>query len=440
MDDAASIIAQQGEIARRRQLMAAMQGQNMQTGIQGSGRGNTIGQALAKVATAYLLAKNAKELAGEEATNRDQYQQALQGELGSYITTRDGSGPQEMQGPLEPGQEDVPRPMLPGSPGNPREAVVRAMASQFPELQAIGKAEFGGLKKDQMTAKDMAGLAEKFTPQSITAYAQSGNPSVLRLLPKQHVVANSIVNADQYGEQKPTEQGYFGETFGPDERVNGEVIQRDTRSGKAHQVAVRPPSSTVNVIPPAQKVGLEELAKKYAANVAKMGETAQESRKFVGMIDQLGKLTDAGTYSGPLSDAAVWVNRLASSAGIPVDASKLSNSESYASVASEAAQRLIGQFGGNRGLTATEAEQIKQIVPQLQSSPQARYQMSQILRGVAERNMSDYKAAHSNYISFVQTQDPNKIDPTLYGSQMPTETPTPAQPGKPSGKATVSNW
>ena len=52
MDDIASIITQQGEIARRRKLLEAMQGQNMQSGIVGSHRGAAIGQALAKVATA----------------------------------------------------------------------------------------------------------------------------------------------------------------------------------------------------------------------------------------------------------------------------------------------------------------------------------------------------------------------------------------------------
>ena len=272
MDDTANIIAQQGEIARRRQLMQALQGQNMQTGIQGGGRGNALGQALAKIATAYILANNQKKLAGEEVTNRDQYQQAMQGELSDYMTRRDGSGPQEMQGPMEPGQEDAQRPMMPGTPGNPREAVIRAMASQFPELQAIGKADFAGLRKEQMSAKDMAGLAEKFTPQSIAAYAQTGNPSVLRLNPKQHVVNNALVNADAYGEGKPEVLGDFADKFGAPEQqatdANGKPLigQREARTGK---VAWAPQGQTINVDTKGNSVALN--------NSPKVFETARDA-------------------------------------------------------------------------------------------------------------------------------------------------------------------
>ena len=59
MDDIASIITQQGEIARRRKLLEAMQGQNMQSGIVGSHRGAAIG-GLAKVATVYMLGKQGR--------------------------------------------------------------------------------------------------------------------------------------------------------------------------------------------------------------------------------------------------------------------------------------------------------------------------------------------------------------------------------------------
>ena len=72
-----------------------------------------------------------------------------------------------------------------------------------------------------MSAKDLAGLAEKFTPDPIAQYQQTGNPSVLRLVPKQHVVNNTLVNASQYGDGTPSELGYYGDKYGPDEKVNG---------------------------------------------------------------------------------------------------------------------------------------------------------------------------------------------------------------------------
>lgn len=153
MSDIASIVAQQGEIARRRKLLEASQAQNMGTEIKGSSYG--IGQALTKVANAYLLGKQGRDLAGEEGQNREAYTTALQGGLNDYLNTRDGMPSQEMAGPMPDGQSPL---MSPAVKANPREAVVRAMASQMPELRDIGKAELAVLgKKPGQNLKEVNG-------------------------------------------------------------------------------------------------------------------------------------------------------------------------------------------------------------------------------------------------------------------------------------------
>lgn len=434
------IFTEQGDLARRRRLLEAMQSQNMQTGIVGSNRGSSIGQALTKVATAYILANKGKGLAEQETANREAYGGALQGELGDYMNLRQGQAPQELPGPEAPG---FPRDVQPGIQANPREAVVRAMASQFPELQAIGKADFASLGK---------GSGEKFSGGPQMMRGPDGKP--IQVLIGDQGTVKPITGYTPAIERKVTAGGHLYDPYGgtregfvgsqfdkPRPGPGGTLLQNDTTTGQTTQIVGRPPvGTTVNVNAPGQKVGMEELAKKYAANVSEMGQTAQASRKLIGALDQLGKLTDTGTFTGPLADPAVWLNRLAGSAGVAIDKNKLSNSEAYASVASEAAQRLIGQFGGNRGVTSQEAEQIKQIIPQLQSSPQARYQLATILRKTAQQSMEDYRAAHQNYVKFTQTQDPSTIDPLLYGSQMPTEQPTPPQPGMPGKGPSASNW
>lgn len=419
MDDIASLITQQGEIARRRRLLEASQGQNMQTPIQGSGWG--IGQALAKVATAYMLGKQGKELAGEEQANRQGYTDALQGGLNDYLTTRDGSGPTVL--PAIPGDANQnPTVLSPVTKANPREAIVRAMASQMPELQAIGKADFAGLTKQQINPLDLLKL-EGYDPKSKVVAALSNDPSKLTGKREIKDANGQIFTIGDDGTPKLAVDAR--DKFGPAQTVNGEAVQFAEGTNKAHQIATRPPQT--NILPPSQKVGLEELFRKYGGSVADMAKTAQESLRLQGALAQLGTLDANGTYSGPAANAAVWVNSLANAAGIPIDQKKLANSENYNSVAAEAAQRLIGQFGGNRGVTKEEAEQIKTITPQLATSPAARAQLSVILSNSAKRSIDTFKAAQSNFVKAVQTQDPSQLDPLLYGSQVPTETPqTPA--------------
>lgn len=446
MDDIASIVTQQGELARRRKLLEAMQGQNMGAQIQGGGRGNAIGQALAKVATAYMLSQGGEKLAGEETANREQYQGALHNELGQYLDRRDGSGQMYLPGVPSVNQGTsnqtaaVPASVMPAfKPANPREAIVRAMTSQLPEMQAVGRADFAGLAKQQINPMDLLKL-EGYDPKSKVVAALSGDPSKLAGKREFKDANGQIFTIGEDG--KPVLAVDARDKYGPTTTVNGEAVQFVEGTGKAHQVANRPAQSRtdVKIVPPAQKAGLEELAKQYAKNVSDMGEQARQAQRLSGALAQMGKLSDSGTFEGPLADPAIWVNRLAASAGIPVDKNKLSNSETYGSVASEAVQRLVGQFGGNRGVTKEEAAVIAQIIPQLQASPQARAQMTQILQGMAERQMQAYKAAHQNYVKFVQTQDADQIDPTLYGSQMPIESPVPAQPGAGQRKPTVTNW
>lgn len=133
------------------------------------------------------------------------------------------------------------------------------------------------------------------------------------------------------------------------------------------------------------------------------------------------------------------LSSLAKTAGVRVDANTLANSEAYNSVATEAAQRLISQFGGNKGVTASEAEQIKQIVPQLQASPQARKQLTAILAAVAQRGIDDYKPASAAFNRAIKADDPTLFDftPVMVPNDQPV-TPQPAPSG--AKKPTTSGW
>lgn len=103
--------------------------------------GNTgLQQALAQLATAYVLKNSGKDLDAATAKNQQDYQSELGGALEGYLRKKEGMPAQELE-------EGLQGPTTTGIPADQRGAILSAMASKFPEMQAIGKAEFGQLGK-----------------------------------------------------------------------------------------------------------------------------------------------------------------------------------------------------------------------------------------------------------------------------------------------------
>ena len=84
------------------------------------------------------------------------------------------------QGPLANDAPDNQLGINEAVKADPKRAMIEAMANQqFKPLQAIGQAEFAGMGKEKMTQKDIYGLAANYTPESVNAYAQTGDPTKL---------------------------------------------------------------------------------------------------------------------------------------------------------------------------------------------------------------------------------------------------------------------
>ena len=112
---------QSAELMRRRKLMEVLGQSSQEAPIRGN-TAQALGQVLTKLGTAYITNKNQKEIAGEEAANRAASQQALEAEARQYAD-------QSAAG------------------GNQREAMIKAMTSQFPEMQALGRSSIAAMGK-----------------------------------------------------------------------------------------------------------------------------------------------------------------------------------------------------------------------------------------------------------------------------------------------------
>lgn len=153
---------QQEELIRRQKLIDALtQGQPMQGGQGSSGAfwnslNNGIGQ---------LKAKGMQEqLTADTAAFRGKYGEALGRESNQFLDTANGKPP-------VPAGGDGVGPPVPAVQPNPREAVIRAMTSQLPEMQAMGKAAFSNLSKPT--------AIEKFGHDPKTVVGPDGKPTLI---------------------------------------------------------------------------------------------------------------------------------------------------------------------------------------------------------------------------------------------------------------------
>lgn len=245
-----------------------------------------------------------------------------------------------------------------------------------------------------------------------------------------------------YGKFSGKPGSWLGEDFGPTEYVNGEAVQYDKRSGKAHQVANRPANVQVSAVNAGQKAGLSEYFKNAAGQVHAMGQQADSSQDLLSSLGTLRELHNAGINSNITSGAATTLANLAQQAGIKVDPNALANTETYNSLITDLWQRKVAQYGGNKGVTQGEAEEIKKLTPLATTSPKAREQLFTIYENAAKRSIQRYQQANKSFAAAAAADDPRlfQIPTDIEGSYVPpagnNPNPKVATPGKPS----VSNW
>ena len=133
-------------------------------------------------------------------------QQQMQQELAQYMDRMQGA-------PERPAQGDGVGPPVPAQPANPREAIIRAMTSQLPEMQAMGKS-------------------------SMAAFGKV--PEV-----KEHVINNQLVRSRGTG---PVEvAGSYDNWKDEDKVINGQATagKRNVQSGDWKPLA--PAGQTINI-------------------------------------------------------------------------------------------------------------------------------------------------------------------------------------------------
>lgn len=336
--------------------------------------------------------------------------------------------------------------------------LLRNAQSQFPTVRAAALEMLKGQQKGVVRPNDLL-KAPDATVASRAAAAGGGGVAALEQKPEFHNVPEgstslSTVPGDPsktttlLNKEKQYEKNEDGTTKIIDMKdENGHVVkmQREMGTGKLEAIDKSNKINIHNALDAGQKgvnAGAEAIWKEASKSVAELADRARSSRNMGDSIKRMRVLDDKGIYSGAGAGFKTFATNMADSIGsmlgIPITdkmREALSNSQTFNSVGIEAWQQLVGQMGGNRGVTAQEAEKIRSIVPQLRHSADARKQMYDILENSATRSNEKFKKANQAYMTSLKSQDPSIWQGYLETAFDP-EADTPTQPqGKPKGLA-----
>lgn len=422
------------DLLRRQKMVDAMQSGALQPLQMPTTPGARVSPlaVLQPILQAYLSAKMGERVKSDRTALTERYNNDLSEGMKRYYETANG-GPvdQPAQGPMPDGSA-VQGMITSQQPGNPRQAIADALASNHPVLKDFAMKQMAEQQKGAVTPKDLLPYA---APSSVL-----GNP-----------------NDPSTWKPKANLQEVGGVVYDPESKaiipLNGPAPQQKTVNGDLYELNPstqqwkkldNAPKVTTSVsLSPTiagQKAGMEAYWKGAGQKVDALGTIAAQATNNKQTISELRNLDKNGIFSNTQSGPATFLSNMGQGLGIPVDTNKLGNTETYNALTTELWQGLVSKYGGNRGVTAEEAKEIKKMLPLAANSPQARQQLFNILDNLSDRQITQYNNANQSFAKAVKMDDPSMFANELQGvfNPLPTQ-PSPTTQVKPKAP-TVSNW
>ena len=422
-------------LARRQKLLEAMQARAMNPQITGS-KGYAIGQLLANLGTSYILEKGEGKEKEKVLENEAARSASLSQNLGAYMDMRQGRAGDTMDAGQVRNlmQNDVAPQLNEPIKANPREAVIRAMASQHPELQAIGKMDLAA----QLTGKKEKDFEDKIMPDgSVQRIFTSGEIKQL----------GNFAKKDAQWSEPYLMRGTDGKPLMVKKNLTtNEVDVVD----KAPKITATANSSSSSIVPKGETEFSKALGKDVAEEYKQARQTAQQAYKAKSFVGQMEKLEESGIFTGPTANIATTLGAVGQTLGIPVDTAKLANSQAFQQQFAAQVANVLTMGGGiGRSMTDADRKAFEQSLPTMLMSPQGRARVYQMINGQADQDISRAKSFQENLNSNPVYKDSagmltlNPVDSSpigLPGGVLPPG----AKPvsGTPSGGAgpRVKNW
>lgn len=435
---------QQGVLKRRQsyidrmaeELMRQQSPKFLQNSVATHYAGPGIGDAIGKVLSAYFLDKQQKGVDEESSALTDRYNTELKTALEQYNTTRNGR-----EAVMYPGSAGEPNPAsapmvegIPAQPGDPRKAAIEAIVSSFAPLREVGMADLKASQKEGLTPKD---LLPYVNPASIPQLLTNG---LSGFQPKNDLGEVGGTIYDKNTRNVVTLNGPKPELV----TQNGDLYESSPSTNSLRKLDNAPKitiGGTKVAVNAGQKKGSEAYFNHAASQVDALGKQANSSQSLLATLDSLEQLHKAGINSNITTGMATAMQNLGQSLGVKVDANRLGNTETYNALITDLWQRAVSQYGGNRGVTKEEAEEIKKLTPLASSSPQAREQLFRLYRNSAARTIGAYKQANKSFAEATAADDPRLFAiPDMMQDVYVPPAGNGGGGGAKGGQPSVSNW
>lgn len=367
------VTAEAAALARRQKLLDAMQQKALSPQFQGN-TAQGIGQLLASLGTTWLLKGAQDDQVERMKVNERERMQSLSQNLNVFLDTSNGRPGQVMTTDQADNlmNGDVAPELADPIKADPRRAVVQAMASQHPELQAIGKMGMQELMKQGARP----GFKDHMT--------QDG--SLVRVLDDGTVksLGNFAKPKDQWSEPF-TIQGVDGKPL---------MVKRNLATNEV-DVVDKAPKVTATASANAKTIagqGETEFAKNLGKDMAEefkaARQNAQSAYKAKSFVGQMQKLEESGIFTGPTANISTTLSAVGQALGLPVDEGKLANSQAFQQqFASQVANVLTAGGGIGRSMTDADRKAFEQSLPTMLMTPQGRSRVYQIINNQADQDI-----------------------------------------------------
>lgn len=405
-------------------------------------------EGIAQVLQAYMGAKQGKDLDAQEAGMRKQMQTDLQTQLPQFS---EGMG-------ARAGQEQQLPPDVQGPPAvwdeqtaqrTRREAVTNALASNHPMMKQLGTKFADTLVPERPKKLEPHQALAHMDADSVTRTLQNGViPPDAKGKRNTKEVGGVVYDTDT-GTIIQLKNGYKPEDIrmikGADGQMEPYKINPSTgepvKLDNAPKISASATAQGGTVIERGQKAGWEAAYKSASEHVEKLRTRSDASRAMMQSISELKNLDANGIFTNAPSSLQKFSVNLLQGLGVTPSAEqlrKLGNTETFDAVITDLWQNQVSKYGGNRGVTQQEAEEIKKMLPLAASSPQARQKIYAIMETAATRSIKQYHEAEKSRFDSLETQDIKKLRSVFENlGDPPPNTPNPATPataGKPSTK------